>query len=498
MVCMIVVLLLLFSPAVSQPVDGPHLLFESPYGTIFRTPRLAMLNTDEAGLFFGQRQDSLEAVYKVQISTAAWQLISQPLFLYSETDWTHELVDAEARDDGDWALIHESWQGTSSRARVFWGNGPEVHLEIIATGFISDELGDSRYGFFTLFPNPSGGWITGLMYARTFPPFFEGYSTPLLTFISGSTIVNRLEVYDGSALGSNWVGMKNFSTAAAPDIVWTLLHYWDFEDSQQPEHWGLKLSTINDETAYLDSIDASLVPLECSFNHIGYGIDFEFKRTNGGRFIVFTPSEIVEVDTSGTCTFLGENDLPREPDATAWHPDYGFASLLVHHGRLMVSRVDTNGVIVQPLGVICDAPDSLRIVHGDLEVTDDGRVVVVWTEYRDFTEGPTIIKAAAVPWGQFLETEPISRTPLPQSLSLSAYPNPFNSTVLIEYTLSRSADVDLSVYNITGRKTAVLRSGQQEAGSHSAQWTPNASTGIYLVRLTTPAQSRTVKLVYLR
>jgi hypothetical protein len=84
------------------------------------------------------------------------------------------------------------------------------------------------------------------------------------------------------------------------------------------------------------------------------------------------------------------------------------------------------------------------------------------------------------------------------------YPNPFNPTTTIDFTLERSMDIDLSVYNVIGQKVATLVSGQREIGSYSVIWNgaddsgnPIAS-GIYFYRLTTEQYSRTCKMMLMK
>jgi len=53
---------------------------------------------------------------------------------------------------------------------------------------------------------------------------------------------------------------------------------------------------------------------------------------------------------------------------------------------------------------------------------------------------------------------------------LRSYPNPFNSSTLISYSLAAPAEVRLSVYDLQGREIAVLYRGREAAGSYSVRW----------------------------
>jgi hypothetical protein len=54
-----------------------------------------------------------------------------------------------------------------------------------------------------------------------------------------------------------------------------------------------------------------------------------------------------------------------------------------------------------------------------------------------------------------ISTNPESQIPL-SVFSISAFPNPFNSTVAISFQLITAIQVDLRIYDIAGREVATL------------------------------------------
>lgn len=76
-------------------------------------------------------------------------------------------------------------------------------------------------------------------------------------------------------------------------------------------------------------------------------------------------------------------------------------------------------------------------------------------------------------------------TPIPQSFQLlQNYPNPFNPTTVIKYNLPERTFVDLSVYDVLGRKVKTLVRGFREAGTYEAKLEGgDMPSGIYLYRL---------------
>lgn len=87
---------------------------------------------------------------------------------------------------------------------------------------------------------------------------------------------------------------------------------------------------------------------------------------------------------------------------------------------------------------------------------------------------------------------------------LISYPNPFNPSTVISYSLKASGPVRLDVYNILGQHMTTLADGTQEAGVHSINWNGTNNTGspvasgIYFARLTTGSLSMTHKMVLVR
>jgi glucose/arabinose dehydrogenase len=71
------------------------------------------------------------------------------------------------------------------------------------------------------------------------------------------------------------------------------------------------------------------------------------------------------------------------------------------------------------------------------------------------------------------------------------YPNPFNPSTMIRYSLGTGAVVDLTVYDILGRRVRTLASGLQTAGSRRVIWNGEdragrrSAPGVYLYRLST-------------
>lgn len=89
---------------------------------------------------------------------------------------------------------------------------------------------------------------------------------------------------------------------------------------------------------------------------------------------------------------------------------------------------------------------------------------------------------------------------MPQSFALGQnYPNPFNPSTVISFQLPVSSFVRLEVFDMLGRKVAILVNEQLSAGYHEVNF--NAShlaSGIYLYRITTNKRSSTKSMTLIK
>ena len=92
---------------------------------------------------------------------------------------------------------------------------------------------------------------------------------------------------------------------------------------------------------------------------------------------------------------------------------------------------------------------------------------------------------------------------LPLSLG-AAYPNPFNPTTAIPYTVTFECRVKLAVYDMLGRKVRVLSNGIVSPGTHTAVWDGLdtngclSASGVYIVKLTAGNYTKKGKVTFMR
>jgi hypothetical protein len=89
--------------------------------------------------------------------------------------------------------------------------------------------------------------------------------------------------------------------------------------------------------------------------------------------------------------------------------------------------------------------------------------------------------------------------PAPVRFDLQAYPNPFNPSTEIDFSLPVAGQVVITVFDILGQRVAVLNDGVLSAGEHRVSFNGQRyPSGLYFLRLETASQQRTLKLVLMK
>jgi hypothetical protein len=89
---------------------------------------------------------------------------------------------------------------------------------------------------------------------------------------------------------------------------------------------------------------------------------------------------------------------------------------------------------------------------------------------------------------------------IPYSVSItSIYPNPFNPSINIEYSVASVGHVILQIIGLDGRHINTITNSVQTQGLYNVQWTPNnVPSGMYLIQLEANSQIQNKKIVYLK
>ncbi len=103
-------------------------------------------------------------------------------------------------------------------------------------------------------------------------------------------------------------------------------------------------------------------------------------------------------------------------------------------------------------------------------------------------------------------TDPGDEPPAPVFITeLSGnYPNPFNPTTLIKYSVAEQCDVEIAIYNIKGQKVRTYKNDGCPEGEHSIEWHGDDDTGksvasgIYFIKMETENYKKIVKAMMIK
>ena len=84
------------------------------------------------------------------------------------------------------------------------------------------------------------------------------------------------------------------------------------------------------------------------------------------------------------------------------------------------------------------------------------------------------------------------------------YPNPFNPTTTISYSLENSSNVQLNIYNLKGQLVKTLQNSHQEKGTHSVVWNGkddrgnSVGSGVYFYKIQTNNFNEIQKMILMK
>jgi hypothetical protein len=82
---------------------------------------------------------------------------------------------------------------------------------------------------------------------------------------------------------------------------------------------------------------------------------------------------------------------------------------------------------------------------------------------------------------------------------MNPYPNPFNPTTAVSFSIPERAIVFLRLYDVLGRQIAILQDGVMNAGSYKITFNASRLTsGIYFLRMESTNFVEVKKLILLK
>jgi Secretion system C-terminal sorting domain len=178
--------------------------------------------------------------------------------------------------------------------------------------------------------------------------------------------------------------------------------------------------------------------------------------------------------------------------------------------RRNVYRFDTNGDELWTTNVYDDTSGVGRVLPA---LDENGNMFVFWL--KNFEDERWLDCYANVfspdgVWGEPLLSSVDEENPesnLPELMTLSAYPNPFNGSTTITIELKTIEMVTVKIFDMLGRHVSTLLSDASlSSGHHSVLWEtdvkgsqPSLASGVYFVRATTESGRRfTTKVQHIK
>ena len=162
------------------------------------------------------------------------------------------------------------------------------------------------------------------------------------------------------------------------------------------------------------------------------------------------------------------------------------------------ARVSANGNVIDSFVVSNAIGDQLS---PEITYSSHNQVLVVYSGWTGEYEGK-LYDCMRI-WGKYLESvagiedqpsEIVTEYKLEQ-----CYPNPFNPSTTIQYSIKEKTTVELVLYDILGRKVEVLVKGERGAGHYKVNFNAGKlASGVYLYRLKAGDFAETKKMVLMK
>ncbi|MFA5051871.1 MAG: right-handed parallel beta-helix repeat-containing protein [Patescibacteria group bacterium] len=212
---------------------------------------------------------------------------------------------------------------------------------------------------------------------------------------------------------------------------------------------------------------------------------------------LYTADTTYHLTELSPCLEAGNPGSPDDPDGTI--TDLGVYYLTHLPSWLNITSTPPNADVLVDSIIVGRTPKLLANIRpGSHVVTLALEGYQTWIDTVEITAGATVSVNATLSIPTGVDDEQPSGLPTVFAVAQN-YPNPFNPTTTISYDLPRSADVDVSIYNILGQHVVTLVNTRQPAGYYHVTWDGRqASSGIYLYRVQADEFVQSMKMVLMK
>jgi len=226
---------------------------------------------------------------------------------------------------------------------------------------------------------------------------------------------------------------------------------------------------------------------------------------------VYTFQAILTADGNITYQYLAASGILNSVTIGIENSDGSIGLQVVHNQNYVTGNLAVQ--IRMPIFWLSVDPGSGYAYQGesdDIIVTfdaldlDEGDYFGQITIESNDSSNPTVI----IPCTLTVESivgidEPAENIPTSFALDQN-YPNPFNPGTEISFALPAKSDVNLTIYDLLGRRVKTLISGELDAGYHSVAWNgddssgKSVSSGLYFYKIETGDFRMTRKMIMLK
>ncbi|MCX7983753.1 MAG: T9SS type A sorting domain-containing protein [Bacteroidetes bacterium] len=234
---------------------------------------------------------------------------------------------------------------------------------------------------------------------------------------------------------------------------------------------------------------------------VAVAMDGVFQFTNANLYIGLTG-----VTRSGICSIRVFRSFPANVSFTSTTPQY------IAQYRILLSITGiqyTNAVLIIPANVLITAGYSTVAtlkVYWRSTIGSGTFNEVTWS-VNPLNQSELLVIVPGSGEFLFASTSPLTTSILddccnflPQKVELHQnFPNPFNPSTTLTYSLQKSDHVLLRVYDLLGREVALLVNSFKEAGTYTVTFdASNLPSGLYIARLHVGQLQKQVKMLVVK
>jgi len=446
--------------------------------------------------------------------SSAWTEHVLPGLVATGASWANAVDHVPASQGGEWTLVVGAAMDASGAQRPMqWQNVTNTQWQgqplPTAAGVIGEALG-------LFVPNgiPLRAFVCG--WASEIPPTSQAsQARPSVSHHRGATVWS-LKSWSAQIIYLEFgAGLESVANDIASSEVGTLIAVGGGQNvagQWRPQLW----KSMDDGQTW--SNEEMPLPLGVSTGE-ATDWDHEVGHWQGAGWGVSTAGRTVPLlwelvtDTALLSWIVHELPLPPLDDGgvnASVHKLPGrvkYANIVLKQGinpeaGIWIDSPAGSWTLVEPADYLVNPEIGMPVAPAGLDKL--GRVAV------KFTNPPTTTGANASgvtnTFAGLLTPEPLTGIDdggsAPRLIAVTASPNPFNSGVRIGYTVPWDAFVKVTIHDVAGRVVTHLDQGRLQAGEERVvRWNglarngQRAAAGVYFVRVETPYENATVKIV---